>query len=215
MAARNSAHHLTVSFSLFPTSTSQSQTVNSPGWQTRFYFLYGQYLPGAQQRLVGTYQYHRRSNNRFNSSQTQGLFSCFPKKLTSFSLIIKLVETILSPCPQWKDNFKQKQNPHFLPVGDFSPLKPERKPQPVRLKTDAVNGSLGLCWTHLLGFDVDSGLRILHLIQISQSQLNSLKQLIFAETSWTWSMKIYPEKLQFSKGTQHSCTIKSNRKIPF
>lgn len=100
----------------------------------------------------------------------QCLFSCFPKMLTSFSLIIKLVETILLPCPQWKDNFKQKQNPHFLPVGDFSPLKLKRKPQPERLKTDAVNESLGLCWTLLLGFDVDSGLRIhniLHLIRIS------------------------------------------------
>lgn len=142
MAARNTAHHLTASFFLLLTSTSQSQTVNSAGWQETFYFVYGYYLSGALKRLIGTCQYLQRMNDHFNLVLNT-CFLVFPKTLTSFLLIIKLPETILSPCSQWKDDFKQKQNPHFIPAIAFCSLKWEKKPLPALLKTGAINQRLG------------------------------------------------------------------------
>lgn len=83
----------------------------------------------------------------------------FSKIITSFLLIIKLAETILSPSSQWKNDFKQKQNPHLIPAVAFCSLKWEKKPQPALLKTDAINQRLGLHGAHLLDFSVDSSLR--------------------------------------------------------
>lgn len=75
-AARCSVWHLTIPSSLFPTSTSQTQTVNSSGWQATFYFVSGQYLPGSQQRLFGANPYRHRMND---CSQMQYLLSSFPR----------------------------------------------------------------------------------------------------------------------------------------